>query len=513
MSAIAEEDNEDELHVSGPPQDEEVVATIPESQPTEKKKRGRPPKSSTAKPASKSEGKKTLNKDEPLEGGEDSDAVSLPPAKKSHTRSRSKANLESEAAAAPATSKPATTRTKSGSKAKAKHDVDDDIAPASKKKGKQAAREQSGDEDVVSAPPARPKGKAVTRAVSKVPDDGALTQDDDAPSHKRVRGEPDKKSRTRPLSTERKSSLSEDAGYATAEPLVEADRMEVDEEPAALPPHTNTKAKKPPSSSTAHRTLAGAAAAGKRSSPLDDNARTESTVRSAATRLSNQSKKDSLQVIEIDSDGEESGSQEARPKSRTKGKTAPARSVSSSKNKPKKPASPTSKETTVSAGQATASPPVPEPEDELMTETSPARPERAQPTSLPKHKSHLADPSPFSPGTPISAVHRSAMPSPVHEQTGGDDVNMVGSGPGFESSVASTSEEPPKPRQTYHPFLAQIPVEELAKLSEAEAEMTVEQYIRQEMEAQYVQFKADAERRIEEFKQKAAEARRVIEMS
>lgn len=53
----------------------------------------------------------------------------------------------------------------------------------------------------------------------------------------------------------------------------------------------------------------------------------------------------------------------------------------------------------------------------------------------------------------------------------------------------------------------------MTKLTDEEAEMTLEQYIRREMEVQYAQLKADAERRIEEFKQKAAETRKVIEMS
>ena len=65
----------------------------------------------------------------------------------------------------------------------------------------------------------------------------------------------------------------------------------------------------------------------------------------------------------------------------------------------------------------------------------------------------------------------------------------------------------------YHPYLAQFPVEKLGSLSEEEAEMTLEQYIRREMESQYAQLKADAERRIEEFKEKAAETRKLIETS
>ncbi len=73
--------------------------------------------------------------------------------------------------------------------------------------------------------------------------------------------------------------------------------------------------------------------------------------------------------------------------------------------------------------------------------------------------------------------------------------------------------EPPAPTspRTYHPVLAQIPIEKLTNLTEEEASMTLEEYIRRETELQYAQFKADAERKIEEFKRKAAEAKQVIE--
>ena len=61
--------------------------------------------------------------------------------------------------------------------------------------------------------------------------------------------------------------------------------------------------------------------------------------------------------------------------------------------------------------------------------------------------------------------------------------------------------------------LTRASLEKLASLTEEEMEMTLEQYVRREMELQYAQLKADGERRIEEFKQKAAETRRLIETS
>lgn len=56
-------------------------------------------------------------------------------------------------------------------------------------------------------------------------------------------------------------------------------------------------------------------------------------------------------------------------------------------------------------------------------------------------------------------------------------------------------------------------MEKLVSLTEEETDMTLEQYIRREMELQYAQLKADGQRRIEEFKQKAAETRNLIETS
>ena len=67
--------------------------------------------------------------------------------------------------------------------------------------------------------------------------------------------------------------------------------------------------------------------------------------------------------------------------------------------------------------------------------------------------------------------------------------------------------------RTFHPYLAQFPIEKMSTLTEEDADMTLEQYIRREMGLQYAQMKSDAERRIDQFKQKAAETRRVIETS
>ncbi len=124
------------------------------------------------------------------------------------------------------------------------------------------------------------------------------------------------------------------------------------------------------------------------------------------------------------------------------------------------------------------------------------------PPRPPRSPSRPTKPEMPAPDTPVSAVHRSTHPSPEHDLGGDEDVSVTR---GMDAVPAASS----SPR-TYHPFLARFPVEKLISLTEEETDMTLEQYIRREMEIQYAQLKADGERRIEEFKQKAAETRKLI---
>jgi len=75
-----------------------------------------------------------------------------------------------------------------------------------------------------------------------------------------------------------------------------------------------------------------------------------------------------------------------------------------------------------------------------------------------------------------------------------------------------TASEPAFP-DSLLPLLANMPLEKLSSLTEDEGAMTIEQYIRREIEIQYQRFKEDGERRIALFKEKAAETRRIIETS
>jgi len=59
--------------------------------------------------------------------------------------------------------------------------------------------------------------------------------------------------------------------------------------------------------------------------------------------------------------------------------------------------------------------------------------------------------------------------------------------------------------------LSKLPFVPLHVLTEAELDMTVEDWIRYQMEVEYDKFKRDGERELMRFRKKAEETRRVIE--
>ncbi|KAI0746858.1 hypothetical protein C8Q80DRAFT_802071 [Daedaleopsis nitida] len=513
VSAIVEE--EDEGAAVGQEdvemEDQEIVGDPePEPEPP-KKKRGRPPKSTTAKPRTQAKGRKAEVKEEDSEVVVEAEPEPAPPppAKKTHGRTRSKTTVESESEAAPSSSKGTHTRTKSTSRAKAKQEEADDVfvesAPAPKKKGKQApVPPEDEEEDVPSAPPKKAKGKGISRFKPEAPAESEF--DEQAQPRGRV------ESGRKAVTADRKSSLSEDAGYATAEPPPDVDHMDVDEEPARLPnagPVKKTvpvshKADIPPQAPL--RSSPADGDVGKRSGPPVNGARSVSGAppsRTSSARPPSKLNKESLKVIEIDSDGEDSGVFGVPVKASTKGKAPISLQDSSSSMNGIKKASRPPKKMQV---EVVLPPPsrarIATTEDVQMRNASPRSPVRAQPVcDVATAIAAEAVQAPLS-ETPVSAVHRSPSLSPTEEDEGpkpDPDTDML--------APASSS-----PR-TYHPFLSQIPIEKLSSLTEEEAGMTLEQYIRREMESQYAQLKADAERRIKEFKEKAVETSKVIETS
>jgi len=73
-----------------------------------------------------------------------------------------------------------------------------------------------------------------------------------------------------------------------------------------------------------------------------------------------------------------------------------------------------------------------------------------------------------------------------------------------------TRQQPAEPQ--FVPFLSKLPFVPLHVLTEAELDMTVEDWIRYQMEVEYDQFKRDGERELMRFKKKAEETRRIIEL-
>jgi len=73
-----------------------------------------------------------------------------------------------------------------------------------------------------------------------------------------------------------------------------------------------------------------------------------------------------------------------------------------------------------------------------------------------------------------------------------------------------TQQQPAEPQ--FVPFLSKLPFVPLHVLTEAELDMTVEDWIRYQMEVEYDQFKRDGERELMRFKKKAEETRRIIEL-
>ena len=532
VSAIAEE--EDEAESSRPTkeaEEDEEMDDVPEPEP-EKKKRGRPPKNATAKPLAKGKSKKTeVVVEEENDVELDTGPPPAPPAKKAHARTRSKVNLESDREAT-APSKGAHKRTRSTSKTKAKRNGDGDrdedgnepvVGPVSKM-GKQRAGEAVEDEeDPPSAAPAMPKAKAVSRAKPQTKyegsDDGDTSPAADGHSHNRANGIRDAASRESKVSSERKSSLSDDAGYATAEAHAETDRMEVDDEPVPPPPKP-TKRMQPPSSKVSHpppransrSTPSGSDGSSQRPSPVINGVRSSSAVpppslssvasssrphsKPPAVRMSTQ---DSLKVIEIDSDLEASPERPTRSQPKMKPLVSREQSVVPV-NGVTKPASHTQKKLQVEVAMLPKAPKPASSDDVQMKDGSAANP----PPRPPRSPSRPTKPETPTPGTPVSAVHRSVHPSPERD-IGDEDVPGI-----HDADAVPTASNSPS---TYHPLLSQFPMEKLVSLTEEETDMTLEQYIRREMELQYAQLKADGQRRIEEFKQKAAETRNLIETS
>lgn len=507
---------------------------------------------------------------------EDTDVEPIVPTKKTHTRTRSRANLESESdAPMPSSSKPAQSRTKPSSKAKGKavqlQEDSTDTRPSttsskdSKKKNKALEdSEPPSDVTLPTAAKSKVKGTKVSRSKSKkiVKTD---SDDDEAPTipkdeqhasldttipknaqqvaHSKKHGlNVNETGETRRSSV---SSVSDDAGYATAEPPGDAEPMDVDNNSQVVGPTEAKKVKPKPRSkaqqaasvasvpqSKSHQSYnvpevsvdsgreavvskpASGTARGSsslssgRSTPSDTGSsrmvrpvrasRTGSSTTDSSTR-SGQRTKDKMTIVEIPSDGEDDEAMDVVPTRASHGPpTAQDKTLEKELTKTAAPQATSRKgkklQVEVVIPMSKAAPPKTPVESDNSARMDADVGHNY--TSAPVHEEDQFAPVPSS---PPRSPHNSpaAMRPPVAASS------IQADGGQTEGGTPSLN--------SFTPLMAILPIQKLTALTEEESTMTVEQYIRREIEIQYEQLKADGERRIAHLREKAAQTRRAIE--
>ena len=110
------------------------------------------------------------------------------------------------------------------------------------------------------------------------------------------------------------------------------------------------------------------------------------------------------------------------------------------------------------------------------------------------------------PGVGVAEVEHPAL-QPKSEQV--EEKRHHHRTPQRGQEALKTQQQPVEPQ--FVPFLSKLPFVPLHVLTEAELDMTVEDWIRYQMEVEYDKFKRDGERELMRFRKKAEETRRVIE--
>jgi len=117
--------------------------------------------------------------------------------------------------------------------------------------------------------------------------------------------------------------------------------------------------------------------------------------------------------------------------------------------------------------------------------------------------------APSTPPRPVQSTLVQALPEP-HTPPPSQAVDIPDKSTSMNSGTTTTSStittEP-----LFVPPLSRLPFMPLHTLSEAELDMTVEEWIRYQIEVEQDRFKRDGKRELERFKQRAEEVRRVIE--
>ncbi len=113
--------------------------------------------------------------------------------------------------------------------------------------------------------------------------------------------------------------------------------------------------------------------------------------------------------------------------------------------------------------------------------------------------------APSTPPRPVKSTLVQAWPKP-HTPPSSQAVDIPDENTAITSGTTTIIAEP-----LFVPPLSRLPFMPLHTLSEAELDMTVEEWIRYQIEVEQDRFKRDGERELERFKKRAEEVRRVIE--
>ena len=101
--------------------------------------------------------------------------------------------------------------------------------------------------------------------------------------------------------------------------------------------------------------------------------------------------------------------------------------------------------------------------------------------------------------------------SPVDERPSTPPGQVIKPQPDTKVEEKEKGNDEEREESPFTPFLANMPVAKLSSLTEEESLMTIEQWIRREIDLQYQALKADGERTIAEFMEKAERTRKTLE--
>ena len=496
----------------GKPQMESVREQVEEEEEPEeiepaKPKRGRTASSKKTGATSTSRKKKVANENN--EADDVDTETTAPPPKTKPTRTRSKANLQSDAEASHQESTRSQSKSKSSTKShrtpasELEEDTAEQSAPVRKK-----TKAPTPDVEPVAADSKPAKGRTVSRSKPKPKvvqsdsdDEDVSTPHEQPPAQKsRSTSRTASTSRTKPekvidppsrseksaTKTRKSSSTSDDAGYATAELPMDVDdtnhathALEQDEDAVMADSHDQDSgladsvapSSPPPSKSSDRKPSSQSSRKGVQTEDLPS--------RSSNTRGQAVPKSSSSSALLLDEPGHASAHGKINDTKSKKGKDKMQVEVVISTSGTRKVSAP------LVADMDTEN-------DEMVVDGIEQHSESA--ATPPPATSSSSPPRPTDPSTPKSR-NVQFLPSVPEAET--------------EPSAPSDSEIP----VSIIPLLSVVPLERLTALTEEESAMTIEQYIRREIDVQYQRFKEDGERRITLFKEKAAETRRIIEAS